>query len=197
MRSASTGTSTPTKRRTSYGDLTFDPPEHWSERSIFIVVAPPSTDAMSAANIVVTREERPAGEGLEVHARRQLRGAAAAHPDLRLVEARSEIVAGRPAFRVRFSFTGSAGALEQIVVYVDVRDPSSVTALWASGRPDGGWRAAFDRLLASSRVDAPLSPAIPPPVVALPPRAPLAVDPPWNVPCVPIPGARAVRRTTR
>ncbi len=186
-------------RRASSG-MSFETPDRWSDRSMFIVVAAGDASGERGASIVVTREERAGG--LEAHARRMLEGAAAAGGRVEVVTYGPVDVASCPAFRVQHRVLVEGGvAIEVITVFVDLRDPKLVTIVTASGPVGGTWHFDLERLLASVRVDAstyaaeartlrtPLPPAPRWPVPTPPDGFPIASAAPW----IPMPGERSRR----
>ena len=136
--------------RQELGPFSFEPPPQWEDRAVLVFVGA-SDDASVPPNIVVTRDERRAGEDLKAHAWRSAFELGKRTQDFQLLGNCETTVDGQPAFRMVLRWQSERGRVEQVIVWIDGEEGTALrVTCTAINRRD-----AFDELenlLASLRV---------------------------------------------
>jgi hypothetical protein len=136
--------------RQELGLFSFDPPPEWQNRAVLVFVGA-SNDASPPPNIVVTRDDRRAGEDLKAHAWRSAFELGKKTNDFQLLGSCDTTIDGQPAFRMAFRWESERGRVEQVIVWIDGDERTALrVTCTAINRRD-----AFDELenmLASLRV---------------------------------------------
>ncbi len=178
-------------RREEFGPFTFEAPAEWSRRMVLVYSDP----SKSASPIVLTRDQRLAGEALPTYAWRRLFEIARDTPDRRVVDARATRLGEQPAFRATLHWMTPSGPAREAIAWVDGGDGAVLVASCTSMEEDDAFQP-FEQVLAGIRFGA--SPPISsvPPTPPAPPRSspPPAFDNSALYGSVPMPGARPMRR---
>ena len=143
------------------GDLSFDVPSDWDDRSVVVYAAPPTPEQNFVPNVVLARDALEADETVEQYAEKQLGSLMESSEDFTLVSRSQRMVGDAPAVEIRFDCAGDDGTmLHQRMLLVGDRGGRG-----AGGSPRGAtvftltasmpleekdrFRPLFDRIFAS------------------------------------------------
>ncbi|MBI4954317.1 MAG: DcrB-related protein [Myxococcales bacterium] len=137
------------------GEVGFDVPRDWDNRTLVAYAAPQRPGQEQAANLVVSRERLPEGEGLEGYAARQVAELAERLEDFQLLAHGGRELGGQPALSLRFSSKGRDGRFEQTLVLAAVGRRVFAFTMSAPERDVAQVGPLFERMLASVRFPTP------------------------------------------
>lgn len=103
------------------GEVSFDVPRHWVDRSVVAFVAPQKAGRDAVANIVMTRDALREGEVLGAYTDRQITQLAAKLDGFSLLSRSERAVGGHAAIEIRFRARGARGALAQRMLIAAVK----------------------------------------------------------------------------
>lgn len=132
------------------GQLSFDVPRDWEDRTIVSFAAPQKQGEKTTPNIVVVRDTLAPGEDIHGYADRQLVEMARRFEGFSFRKRRELSIGTVAAVEFRFGWTSQSGAVEnrQVHVATDERSVISITATMA--RKDASKLGPlFDRIFAS------------------------------------------------
>ncbi len=138
--------------RYATADVSFDPPDGWSDRSVTVFSAPSRSLDGAGPNIVLTRDALPEGEGLDGYSDRQLVELAKRLDRFTLRRRRPTRVADAPAIELAFEWWSPTGAIVQRLVTV-VAPSGAVLNLTATAPAEAAddVMATFDAMLSTAR----------------------------------------------
>jgi hypothetical protein len=94
-------------------DVSFDVPRHWEDRTMVAFAAPPRQGQGTAPNFVMTRDVLAGDDTLAGYADRQLAELSKRLTNFELVERRERTLGGVAAIELHFTWSASAGDIEQ------------------------------------------------------------------------------------
>lgn len=138
--------------RHTQGNLSFDVPRHWEDKTIVAFAAPARPGQSTSASFVMTRDSLGDADTLASYADRQLAELSQRVDGFELIEKREAPVAGARAFSLRFTSKALAGPLIQRLVVIEDRRRSVVCLTATAPRADAAQlEPLFDRMLAGVR----------------------------------------------
>src|SRR5690242_16829968 len=99
--------------RHQQGNVSFEVPRHWEDRTIVAFAAPSRPGQSTAASFVMTRDSLQDSDTLASYADRQLAELSKRVDGFELVEKRETVAGGARAFSLRFTSKALAGPLSQ------------------------------------------------------------------------------------
>jgi hypothetical protein len=118
--------------RVRNGNVSFEPPEGWTDGTVITLHAPSAAGPLSGPSIWVSHEPLRPGDTLRSHADRKLLQFGRGAPGFEIVsfeEATERTVAGRRAIQLKFVLAGKPSAIAETVVLVDsIKDPDAPDA---------------------------------------------------------------------
>ncbi len=115
--------------RVRNGNVSFEPPEGWTDGTVITLHAPSAAGPVSGPSIWVSHEPLRPGDTLRSHADRKLLQFGKGAPGFEILsfeEARERTVAGRRAIQLKFVLAGKPSAIAETVVLVDpISDPNA------------------------------------------------------------------------
>lgn len=136
------------------GNVSFEVPRHWEDRTIVAFSAPARPGQSTAASFVMTRDALGASDTLASYADRQLAELSKRVDGFELVERRDLQVSGAPAVALRFTSKALAGPLVQRLVVIEDRRRAVVCITATAPRADAAqMEPLFDRMIAGVRLD--------------------------------------------
>src|SRR4051794_20442482 len=105
--------------RHAQGNLSFDVPRHWEDKTIVAFSAPARPSQSTSASFVMTRDTLADSDTLASYADHQLAELSRRVDGFELVEKRESAIAGARAFSLRFTSKALAGPLVQRLVVIE------------------------------------------------------------------------------
>lgn len=140
--------------RHQQGNVSFEVPRHWEDRTIVAFSAPARPGQSTAASFVMTRDALTPEDTLASYADRQLSELSRRVDGFELVERRDLQVAGARAVALRFTGKAMAGPLVQRLVVVEDRRRGVVCFTATAPKADAAQlEPLFDRMIAGVRLD--------------------------------------------
>jgi hypothetical protein len=142
--------------RHQQGNVSFEVPRHWDDKTIVAFSAPSRSSKDAAASFVMTRDQLTDADTLASYADRQLAELSKRVDGFELVEKREIHVAGARAFSLRFTSKALAGPLVQRLVVVEDRRRAVVCFTATAPKADAAQlEPLFDRMITGVRFEAP------------------------------------------
>lgn len=136
------------------GNVSFEVPRHWEDKTIVAFSAPSRPGQSTAASFVMTRDTLGAADALASYADRQLAELSKRVDGFELIERRDLQVSGAPAVSLRFTSKALAGPLVQRLVVIEDRRRAVVCITATAPRADAAqMEPLFDRMIAGVRLD--------------------------------------------
>lgn len=146
--------------RHQQGNISFEVPRHWQDRTIVAFAAPSRPGVSTAASFVMTRDSLTETDTLATYADRQLAELSKRVDGFELVEKRETTIGGARAVSLRFTSKALAGPLLQRLVIVEDRRRAVACFTATAPKADGAQlEPLFDRMLAGIRLADPDAPA--------------------------------------
>lgn len=140
--------------RHQQGNVTFEVPRHWEDKTIVAFSAPSRPGQPTAASFVMTRDTLADADTLATYADRQLAELSKRVDAFELVEKREMQVAGARAVSLRFTSKALAGPLVQRLVIVEDRRRALVCFTATAPKADAAQlEPLFDRMIAGVRFE--------------------------------------------
>lgn len=138
--------------RHNQGNLSFDVPRHWEDKTIVAFSAPSRPGQSTSASFVMTRDTLADADTLASYADRQLAELSGRVDGFELLEKRDLPVAGARAVSLRFTSKALAGPLVQRLVLIEDKRRAVVCLTATAPKADAAQlEPLFDRMLASVR----------------------------------------------
>jgi hypothetical protein len=130
--------------------LGLDVPRLWEDRSITAFAAPSDAKRDGTANMVVTRDKPAAGESLDDYVARQLSELATSRDGFEQRERQTIDIGGTRAWLVMCASHGTAGALDQRLVFAPLSDGQIMCLTLTTPRADAAQMGPlFDHIVRS------------------------------------------------
>jgi hypothetical protein len=140
--------------RHQQGNVSFEVPRHWDDKTIVAFSAPPQKGQPTAASFVMNRDQLTGSDTLASYADRQLAELSKRVDGFELLEKREAQVGGARAVSLRFTSKALAGPLVQRLVIVEDRRRGVVCFTATSPAADAAqMEPLFDRMIAGVRFD--------------------------------------------
>lgn len=140
--------------RHQQGNVTFEVPRHWDDKTIVAFSAPSRPGQSTAASFVMTRDTLQDADTLATYADRQLAELSKRVDGFELIEKRELQVAGARAVSLRFTSKALAGPLSQRLVIVEDRRRAVVCFTATAPRADAAQMdPLFDRMITGVRFE--------------------------------------------
>lgn len=140
--------------RHQQGNVTFEVPRHWDDKTIVAFSAPSRPGQSTAASFVMTRDSLQDADTLATYADRQLAELSKRVDGFELIEKRELQVAGARAVSLRFTSKALAGPLLQRLVIVEDRRRAVVCFTATAPRADAAQMdPLFDRMITGVRFE--------------------------------------------
>jgi hypothetical protein len=141
--------------RRQQGNVSFEIPRHWEDRTIVAFSAPSRPGQSTAASFVMTRDALAGADTLATYADRQLAELSKRVDGFELTDKRESQVGGARAVSVRFTSKALAGPLVQRLVIVEDRRRAVVCFTATAPKADAAQlEPLFDRMIAGVRFEA-------------------------------------------
>lgn len=138
--------------RHTQGNVSFEVPRHWEDRTIVAFAAPSRPGQSTAASFVMTRDALLDSDTLGTYADRQLAELSRRVDGFELTEKRETTVAGARAFSLRFTSKALAGPLVQRLVIVEDRRRAVLCFTATAPKPDAAQlEPLFERMISGIR----------------------------------------------
>jgi hypothetical protein len=138
--------------RHNQGNVSFDVPRHWEDKTIVAFAAPARPGQSTSASFVMTRDALGDADTLATYADRQLAELAQRVDGFELLDKQEATIAGARAFSLRFTSKALAGPLLQRLVLIEDKRRSVVCLTATAPRVDAAQlEPLFDRMLSSFR----------------------------------------------
>lgn len=138
--------------RHTQGNVSFEVPRHWEDKTIVAFAAPSRPGQSTAASFVMTRDSLTETDTLATYADRQLAELSQRTTGFELLDKREIQVGGARAFSLRFTSKALAGPLVQRLVLVEDRRRAVVCFTATAPKADAAQlEPLFDRMLAGVR----------------------------------------------
>lgn len=142
--------------RHQQGNVSFEVPRHWEDKTIVAFAAPSRPGQSTSASFVMTRDTLGDADSLASYADRQLAELSRRVDGFELVEKREATIGGARAFSLRFTSKAQAGPLVQRLVVIEDRRRAVVCFTATAPKADAAQlEPLFDRMLAGVRLTEP------------------------------------------
>ncbi|MEZ4295258.1 MAG: DcrB-related protein [Polyangiaceae bacterium] len=144
--------------RHQQGNVSFEIPRHWEDKTIVAFSAPSRGGKDAAGSFVMTRDRLEETDTLASYADRQLAELGKRVDGFELLEKRELSVGGARAVSLRFASKAAAGPLVQRLVIVEDRRRAVVCFTATAPKADASQlEPLFDRMISGVRLEAPPS----------------------------------------
>ena len=138
------------------GNVSFEVPRHWEDKTIVAFSAPSRPGQSTAASFVMTRDTLADSDTLASYADRQLTELAQRLDAFELVDKRETTVSGAKAIAMRFTSKALPGPLLQRLIVVEDRRRAVVCFTATAPKADAAQlEPLFDRMVAGIRFETP------------------------------------------
>lgn len=140
--------------RHQQGNVSFEVPRHWEDRTIVAFSAPSRPGQSTAASFVMTRDALADGDTLATYADRQLAELSKRVDGFELVEKKDTTVGGARAVSMRFTSKALAGPLVQRLVVLEDKRRAVVCFTATAPKADSAQLdPLFERMIAGVRFE--------------------------------------------
>lgn len=142
--------------RHTQGNVSFEIPRHWDDKTIVAFAAPSRPGQSTSASFVMTRDTLADADTLATYADRQLAELSQRTNGFELVDKRDTTISGARAVSLRFTSKALAGPLLQRLVIVEDKRRAVVCFTATAPKADAAQlEPLFDRMLSGIRFEAP------------------------------------------
>lgn len=139
--------------------LAADPPEGWHDKTMIVYSAPPEPGRAMSPNMVISRDALLEGETFREYCNRQIETFRSNLPQFHRESEGYGRSHDRDAFQIQFTWRSAPGLLRQRVFFISTESQVVVTyAVTAAADDFAAYEPAFERGLASLRIDPPTAP---------------------------------------
>jgi hypothetical protein len=136
--------------------LAADPPQGWHDKTMIVYSAPHEPGRAMAPNMVISRDALLEGESFREYCNRQIETFRSNLPQFNRESEGYGRSHERDAFQIQFTWRSAAGLLRQRVFFIATGTQVVVNyAVTAAADDFAAYEPAFERGLASLRIDAP------------------------------------------
>ncbi|MBQ1542672.1 hypothetical protein C5708_04330 [Caulobacter sp. CCUG 60055] len=136
-----------------------EPPQGWFDKTMIVYSAPPEPGRAMSPNMVISRDALLEAETFREYCNRQIETFRSNLPNFQRESEGYGRSHERDAFQIQFTWRSAAGLLRQRVFFISAGPEVVVTyAVTAAADDFADHEQAFERGLASLRIDAPPSP---------------------------------------